>query len=46
MAAFLASIGYEHWVVHVLLALPILAMLVIPFAPLSARRVTSRSASR
>ena len=33
MAEFLSSIGYEHWVIHVLLALPILAMPVILFAP-------------
>ena len=31
MADFLASIGYEHWVIHVLLLLPILAMPVILF---------------
>ncbi|MES1258953.1 MAG: NADH-quinone oxidoreductase subunit M, partial [Gemmatimonadota bacterium] len=38
MASFLASIGYEHWVIHVLLGLPILAMPVILFAPVRAAR--------
>ncbi|MGH7594213.1 MAG: hypothetical protein ACRELE_10245, partial [Gemmatimonadales bacterium] len=38
MAALLASIGYEHWIIHVLLALPMLAMPVILFAPARAAR--------
>src|ERR1017187_1304821 len=38
MAALLAAIGYEHWIIHVLLALPIVAIPVILFAPARAAR--------
>ena len=33
MNAFLAAIGYEHWILHVLLALPLLAMPLILVFP-------------
>jgi NADH-quinone oxidoreductase subunit M len=40
MSAFLASIAYSHWVVHVLLALPLLGVaLVLAFPSRSARAV-------
>jgi NADH-quinone oxidoreductase subunit M len=38
MAGFLASIGYEHWIIHVLLGLPIIGMPIILFAPARAAR--------
>ncbi|HEY4321226.1 MAG TPA: NADH-quinone oxidoreductase subunit M [Gemmatimonadales bacterium] len=38
MSEFLASIGYGHWIIHVLLALPVLAMPVILFAPVRSAR--------
>ncbi|MGH7751368.1 MAG: complex I subunit 4 family protein, partial [Gemmatimonadales bacterium] len=33
MSAFLASIGYQHWIVHVLLALPVAGAAVVLLAP-------------
>ncbi len=33
MTALLAAIGYQHWVVHVLLVLPLLGMPLILFFP-------------
>ena len=38
MADVFAAIGYEHWVIHVLLGLPILAIPLILFAPVKAAR--------
>ncbi|MGH7582887.1 MAG: hypothetical protein ACREL5_06670, partial [Gemmatimonadales bacterium] len=38
MASFLASIGYAHWIIHVLLLLPVAAIPAILFAPARAAR--------
>lgn len=38
MTHFLASIGYEHWIIHVLLALPLLGMPLILIFPVKAAR--------
>ena len=38
MTAFLAAIGYEHWILHVLLALPLAAMPLILVFPVRAAR--------
>ncbi|HEU5171568.1 MAG TPA: NADH-quinone oxidoreductase subunit M [Gemmatimonadales bacterium] len=40
MSAFLASIGYERWIIHALLAVPLLGMLMVIVSPAAwARRV-------
>lgn len=38
MNAFLASIGYEHWILHLLLALPILAIPLVLMMPVRMAR--------
>ena len=38
MPQFLASIGYEHWILHVLLALPLLAIPFILILPVASAR--------
>jgi NADH-quinone oxidoreductase subunit M len=38
MANFLESIGYSSWIIHVLLALPVMAMPLILFAPVKSAR--------
>jgi NADH-quinone oxidoreductase subunit M len=38
MAAFLASLGYERWILHVLLLVPLLAIPVVLAAPVRAAR--------